>query len=169
VAHITSYNCSFICFWTNLQISPYLLADQKVCSMETVQVCRVEKELRTAPQALSILHNRLLLEEDIMLLEQNDSVVMLLSMNHLFLKDERHSPKWKKCLLASWEIQPFRPHQLQNTVYYCVALNIKSNPNRLHYQMGNFVESEIKKNCTESGGDGLVCSFPNDESQLLKF
>jgi hypothetical protein len=137
--------------------------------METVQVCRVEKELRTAPQALSILHNRLLLEEDIMLLEQNDSVVMLLSMNHLFLKDERHSPKWKKCLLASWEIQPFRPHQLQNTVYYCVALNIKSNPNRLHYQMGNFVESEIKKNCTESGGDGLVCSFPNDESQLLKF
>ena len=31
------------------------------------------------------------------------------------------------------------------------------------------MESEIKKNCTERGGDGLVCSFPNDESQLFKF
>jgi hypothetical protein len=35
--------------------------------------------------------------------------------------------------------------------------------------MGNLVESEIKKNCTERGGDGLVCSFPNDESQQFKF
>jgi len=62
--------------------------------METVQICRVEKELRTAPHALLILHNRLLLE-DIMLLEKNDSVIMLLSMNHSLLNDERHSPTGK--------------------------------------------------------------------------
>ena len=129
----------------------------------------LKKKLRTAPAlALSILHNRLLLE-DIMLLKKNDSIIMLLSMNHLFLKDDRHAPKWKKRLLASWESQPFQPHQLQNTVYYCVELNVSSNPNREAYHTGTLEESEIKLKCTERGGDGLVCRFPNDESQLFKF
>jgi hypothetical protein len=59
----------------------------------------LKKKLRTAPLALSILHNHLLLE-NIMLLEKNDSIIMILSMNHLFLKDDRHSPKWKKTFVS---------------------------------------------------------------------
>ena len=128
----------------------------------------LKKVLKHAPHALSILHNRLLLE-DIMLLEKNDSVIMLLSMNHPLLNDERHSTRWKKRLLDSWNIQPFQPHQLERTMYYCVALNVETNPNRSHYELGTLLEGDIKKNCTERGGDGLVCSFPNDESQLFKF
>jgi hypothetical protein len=128
----------------------------------------LKKVLKHAPHALSILHNRLLLE-DIMLLEKNDSVIMLLSMNHPLLNDERHSTRWKKRLLDSWNIQPFQPHQLERTMYYCVALNVETNPNRSRYELGTLLESDIKKNCTERGGDGLVCSFPNDETQLFKF
>jgi hypothetical protein len=78
-------------------------------------------------------------------------------------------PNGKKRLLASWEIQPFQPHQLPNTVYYCVELNMSLNPNRVAYYMGTLEESEIKSNCTERGGDGLVCRFPNGESHLFKF
>ena len=70
----------------------------------------LKKELKHSPQALSIFHNRLLLE-DIMLLKKNDSVIMLLSMNHSFWKDQRHSTTWKKRLLDSWLIQPFQPVQ----------------------------------------------------------
>jgi hypothetical protein len=70
----------------------------------------LKKELKHSLQALSIFHNRLLLE-DIMLLNKNDSVIMLLSMNHSFLKDQRHSTTWKKRLLDSWLIQPFQPVQ----------------------------------------------------------
>jgi hypothetical protein len=72
-------------------------------------------------------------------------------------------------LLASWKIQPFRPHQLQKTVYYCVELEVNSNPNRVAYQMGTLEERQIKTMCTESDGAGLVCTFPNDESQLFIF
>ena len=71
--------------------------------------------------------------------------------------------------LDSWESQPFQPRQLQNTVYYCVELNVISNPNGVAYRTGNLEEGEIKSNCTERGGDGLVCRFPNDEYQLFKF
>ena len=55
-------------------------------------------------------------------------------------------------------------------VYYCDELEVSSNPNRVAYQMGTLEEREIKMKCTErSGGDRLVCTFPNNASQLFKF
>jgi len=62
----------------------------RIVAWKPFKSVELKKELRTAPHALSILHNRLLLE-DIMLLEKNDSVIMLLSMNHSLLNNERHS------------------------------------------------------------------------------
>ena len=140
----------------------------RIVAWKPFKSVELKKVLKHAPHALSILHNRLLLE-DIMLLEKNDSVIMLLSMNHPLLNDERHSTRWKKRLLDSWNIQPLKPHQLERTMYYCVALNVETNPNRSHYELGTLLEGDIKKNCTERGGDGLVCSFPNDDTQLFKF
>jgi len=119
---------TFRTFLTNYKLANNHWQNRRIEACKPFKSVELKNELMSAPQALLILHNRLLLE-DIMLFEKNDSVITLLSMNHLFLTDERHSPTWKKRLLASWEIKPFRPHQLQKTVYYCVKLSVSSNPN----------------------------------------
>ena len=62
----------------------------------------------------------------------------------------------------------FPASSIQKTVYYCVELEVSSNPNKVAYQIG-MQERDIKTMCTESGGDSLVCTFPNDDSQLFKF
>ena len=78
----------------------------------------LKQRLINSPIPLTFQHSRLPVE-DIMLLEPGESVVLLISQNHPFLKDKGALRKcWMKILLEGWDVRSVQAVQFQSTVYF---------------------------------------------------
>ena len=104
-----------------------------------------------------------------MLLEKNDPLVLLLSADHPLLKEPSSKQKWMKLLQDAWKVQPTQPVQFQNTVYYTVVMNVKSNAYRTDFNAGVIERDELIKMCTKEVGSGIHLEMPHGVNPLFKF
>lgn len=88
----------------------------------------LKRELSSAPTPLTFRHHRLLIQ-DKMLLKKGDSVILLLCMDHPFLKDATSSNKWMELFQDGWKHKPSHPVQFQTSIYYSMETIVASNPN----------------------------------------
>ena len=129
----------------------------------------LEPKLTNAPIAISVNHNRLLLE-DIMLLKTGENILLLIAGNHeIFKKNGGNQTFLLKNILESVEFDGMPPQSFRNLIYFACNLVVSANASQCNLQDGNFTIDEIKKICTRHGGGGVIFKMSNNYSHLFKF
>ena len=129
----------------------------------------LKQRLMKSPIPLTFRHRRLLVE-DIMLLEPGESVVLLMSQKHPFLKDKDALGKhWMKKLLEGWDVKPVQAIQFSSTVYFAMDVTVSANHYYDRMNGKDLEEDAIIKMCMDSGGGGVHLMFPHCANPLFKF
>ena len=117
---------------------------------------------------ISVNHNRLLLE-DIMLLNKGEKVLLLISSNHKLLKKKNGHVGFMRNILEAVEIDGMSPQPFRKLIYFPCHLVVSANPTRQNLQDGNYTVEEVKRLCTVTGGGGVNFIMPNNYCHLFKF
>ena len=128
----------------------------------------LQPKLSGGKPAINITHNRLLLE-DIMLLNKGECVRLLISCKHNMLKKKGGNISFQKNLLESVEIDGMHPQTFRKSIYFACDLYVSANPTQRDFNDGNITEHEIRKICTSHGGGGVQFKMTNNQSHLFKF
>ena len=118
--------------------------------------------------AISVNHNRLLLE-DIMLLKKGEQVLLLISSNHEMLKKKGGNVTFLRNILQSVEIDGMRPQSFRKMIYFACNLEASANATRQNLEDRNFTVEEVKRLCTATGGGGVNFVMANNYCHLFKF
>ena len=128
----------------------------------------LQPKLSVGQFAISVNHNRLLVE-DIMLLQKGESVLFLISSKHKMLKKKGGNPTFLRNILESVEIDGMRPQSFRKLIYFACNLVVSSNPTRQDLHDGNFTAQEVTRLCTVTGGGGVNFVMSNNYCHLFKF
>ena len=118
--------------------------------------------------AISVNHNRLLLE-DIMLLQKGERVLCMISSNHQILKKTGGNAKFLWNILESVEIDGMRPQSFRKLIYFACNLEVSANQTCQDLQDGNLTAQGVTRLCTVIGGGGVNFTMSNNYCHLFKF
>ena len=118
--------------------------------------------------AISVYHNRLLLEE-IMLLNKGENVLLLISSNHELFKKKNGNVGFMRNILESVKIDAMRPQPFRKLIYFACNLEVSANPTRQNLQDRNFTVEEVKRLCIVTGSGGVNFMMTNNYCHLFKF
>jgi hypothetical protein len=139
----------------------------------------LKNKLTDAPCPLSIFHQRLIIE-DFMLLEPGESIICLLSSGHYFLNStvqfgsKQLSNRWVSTIKRALAVSPHKPVILSGVTYFPFQIRVHSNPSVHDFVDRNMIKSEIEHLCTYEGGGGINCDIVVGEQgetcrELFKF
>jgi len=128
----------------------------------------LQPKLSGAQLAISVNHNRLLLE-DIMLLNKGEKVLLMIASNHKMLKKNGGNKRFMTNILESVEIDAMRPQSFRKLIYFACNLEVSANPSQQDLQDGNCTLEEVKRLCTATGGGGVHFMMTNNYCHLFKF
>ena len=129
----------------------------------------LEPKLKDAPIAISVNHNRLLLEDISMLLKTGENMLLLIASNHEMFKKNSGNTRFLKNVLESVELDAMRPQTLRRLIYFACNLVVSSNTSQRNLLDGNCTIDEIKKLCTKKYEGGVQFKTINNHSHLFKF
>jgi hypothetical protein len=124
----------------------------------------MKDQLEDAPCALSMFHQRLIVE-DFMLLEPGDSLICLMSSAHYMLNasapygSKSLSNHWKTTIKFALESLPLKPVVFSGITYFPFTIDVHSNPSYNNFVDKNMTKSEIEHLCTYKGGGGIYCNI----------
>ena len=128
----------------------------------------LQPKLSAGTFAISVNHNRLLLE-DFMLLTKGKKVLLLISTNHEMLKKKGGNATFLRNILQSVQIDGMQPQSFQKMIYFACNLEVSTNATQQNLQDRNFTVEEVKRLCTATGGGGVNVVMSNNYCHLFKF
>ena len=69
----------------------------------------------------------------------------------------------------SWDDVAWRPVQFSTSMYFCSELEVTHNPKLHEFNDYNFTQKDLIHLCTQIGGGGIYCKFPNVSELLFIF
>ena len=87
----------------------------------------LQSKLTGGQIAVSVYHNRLLLE-DIMLLQKGERVLLLISSNHELVKKKNGNVGFMRNILEAVELDRFKPQPFRKLIYFACNLEVSANP-----------------------------------------
>jgi hypothetical protein len=124
--------------------------------------------LRNASFPLTSRHFRLFIE-DFMMLRKGEKIMCLISKKHPFLTKTNSKKRWMSLIQESLIAKPYKPIQLQRTVFFAFELTVVSNSRCSDFEDSNLTQDEVIHLCSDHGGGGLTCSFNHGQQVLVKF
>ena len=99
--------------------------------------------------------------EDFVLLKPGDKVTMLVSSEHRFFKEGGKRVTLslglnKSRVTAMMRANPLRPVRIGNTVYYALAMEVKSNAKRYDFENSNLDRAEASRALSVDQGGGVT-------------
>ena len=128
----------------------------------------LKDQLNDAPNSIAFDHNRLLLE-DIMLLEKGQIIRFLISSDHRMFKKKTVNKQFQTNLFDCLSLYPFKPQTFKNKIYFACDLMVASNANRDDFAQGILTVNDLKRMCTSEYGAGIMFQMNNNFRHLFKF
>ena len=122
------------------------------------------KILKNATCPLTVFHQRLLIE-DFMMLEPGATIFCLISPTHYFLNPSAQygsiqiQSQWINLMSKALTFAPYQPLQINGKTFFTITLTVHSNPNLQNFKDKILTQSEICYLCGKSGGGGLNCNI----------
>ena len=69
----------------------------------------------------------------------------------------------------SWDDIAWCTVQFSKTIYFCAELEVTHNPKLHEFNDSTFTQKDLIHLCTQIGGGGICCKFPNGSERLFKF
>ena len=68
-----------------------------------------------------------------------------------------------------WDDVAWLPVQFSTTMYFCAKLEVTHNPKLHEFNDSTFTQKYLIRLCTQIGGGGIYCKFPNGSERFFKF